>query len=122
MSGKPIRGASPALAMLLLALANPGPAAAQSGDVARGAAAIRAYGCGSCHVIPGIPGANGHVGPPLDRIARRAYLGGVLTNTPENMARWLRAPGAVDPRTAMPDLGIDPATARDITAYLYTLK
>lgn len=93
-----------------------------SGNPARGKEAIRAYGCISCHSIPGVEGANGRVGPPLDRISRRAYLGGVLPNTPENMMRWIREPEAIDSRTAMPNMGVDEVDARDITAYLYTLK
>jgi cytochrome c len=99
-----------------------GEAGELDGDPARGKAAIRAYGCGSCHAIPGIRSANGRVGPPLDRIGKRAYLGGVLPNTPEHMMRWIRAPEAVDPLTAMPNMGVSESDARNITAYLYTLK
>jgi cytochrome c1 len=46
----------------------------------------------------------------------------VLPNTPADMERWLRNPPAVDPRTAMPDMGVTEQDARDIAAYLYTLK
>ena len=49
---------------------------------------IRKYGCSSCHLIPGIEGARGMVGPPLNGIASRTYLGGQLPNTPQNMQRW----------------------------------
>jgi cytochrome c2 len=62
------------------------------------------------------------VGPPLDAIAHRVYLGGVLPNTPQTMAAFIRAPQLADPRTAMPDLGIGEDHARDMVAYLYTLK
>jgi cytochrome c len=92
------------------------------GDPDKGRAAIREYGCGSCHMIPDIPGADGHTGPSLERIARRVYLAGVLPNTPDDMARWIREPEAVDPRTAMPNMGVSESDARNITAYLYTLK
>lgn len=92
------------------------------GDPELGEQALEAYGCGSCHIIPGVPGADGRVGPPLRRIGSRAYIGGVLPNTPENMVRWIRAPQAVDPRTAMPDLDVGERDALNITAYLYTLK
>lgn len=92
------------------------------GDPDKGRTAIREYGCGSCHVIPGISGADGQTGPPLERIAKRVYLAGVLPNTPADMVRWIRAPETVDPRTAMPDMGVSESDARDITAYLYTLK
>jgi cytochrome c1 len=92
------------------------------GSPKNGKAAIDHYGCASCHTIPGIRGANGLVGPPLNQIASRVYIGGVLTNTPENMLRWLRDPPAVDPKTAMPNVHLTDSDARDVAAYLYTLK
>jgi cytochrome c len=91
-------------------------------DPVNGKLLLRQFGCGQCHRIPGVAAADGNVGPPLDAIARRAYLAGVLPNTPENMTRWIRAPRTIDPRTAMPDLGVTEAHARDMTAYLYTLR
>ena len=97
-------------------------AAMTGGDVHRGKDAINLHGCASCHRIPGIPGARGLVGPPLDQIADRAYIGGVLRNTPDNMLRWLRNPPAVDDKTAMPNLHLSDADARDIASYLYTLR
>jgi cytochrome c len=92
------------------------------GDPARGRAAIERYGCGTCHTIPGVRGADALVGPPLSQVASRAYVGGVLTNSPENMMRWIRDPRAVDGLTAMPTLGVSDQDARDIASYLYTLK
>jgi len=35
------------------------------GSADRGRGTIVAYECAKCHTIPGIPGANGVVGPPL---------------------------------------------------------
>lgn len=92
------------------------------GDPARGRAAVERYGCGTCHTIPGVRGADAQVGPPLERVAGRMYLAGVLTNSPENMMRWIRDPRAVDPLTAMPTLGVSDSEARDIASFLYTLK
>jgi cytochrome c2 len=92
------------------------------GDPERGRLLLRQFGCGTCHRIPGVAAARGEVGPPLDGVGRRAYLAGVLPNTPENMARWIRAPQAFDPRTAMPDMQVGEAHARDMVAYLVTLR
>jgi cytochrome c len=92
------------------------------GNPQRGAVAIRQYGCGACHTIPGIRGAEGLVGPPLTGIAQRAYVGGVLTNTPENLVRWIQNPPAVDPQTAMPNVGVTYSDAVDIAGYLYSRK
>ena len=92
------------------------------GRAEAGAAHILAYGCGGCHTIPGIPGARGLVGPPLTSMGRRVYVAGMLRNTPDNMVRWITDPQAIVPGNAMPDMGISAAEARDITAYLYTLR
>jgi cytochrome c len=92
------------------------------GDPHRGRAAISRYGCSTCHTIPGVTGATALVGPPLDRIASRSYIAGVLPNTPDNMIRWIENPPGVDKLTAMPNLGVNDQDARDIACYLYTLK
>lgn len=94
-------------------------AAPDTGDVERGRLLLRQYGCGSCHAIPGVAAATANVGPPLEGVARRVYLGGVLPNTPENMAQWIRDPQRFDPLTAMPDMQVPEADARDMVAYLY---
>ena len=94
----------------------------RGGDARRGADALRRFGCGACHVIPGIAGASGQVGPPLGGVGGRAYIAGVLTNTPENMIRWIVNPRGVDSLTAMPILGVSAPEARDIAAYLYTRR
>jgi cytochrome c len=93
----------------------------QGGDPARGHALIRHHGCGACHVIPGVRGARGASGPSLATVRASSYVGGVLEHTPENLMRWIVDPPAVDPRTAMPPLGVTPQEARHIAAYLYAL-
>lgn len=92
------------------------------GDPWRGRDLLRPYGCVNCHTIPGVRGADGMVGPSLDRIASRIYVGGVVTNTPQNLIRWIMDPKAIDPKTAMPAVGVTEDQARDIAAYLYTLR
>jgi mono/diheme cytochrome c family protein len=93
-----------------------------SGDPQRGKMAIRQYACTTCHLVPGIVGPHAPVGPPLERIGTREYIAGMLPNTAENMLRWLKHPQEVNPRTAMPDLGVTERDARDMAAYLYTLR
>ena len=88
----------------------------------RGARLIRSFGCGTCHVVPGIGDANGHVGPPLTQISRRIYIAGLLRNTPDNLVAWIRHPQSVVPGNAMPEMGISEADARAIAAYLATLR
>ncbi len=98
------------------------PSRPRVGDAARGAIVIGRSGCGSCHEIPGVMQANGMVGPPLDHFARRTIIAGLLPNTPENLVHWIRDPQQVVPGNAMPDAGLDDRQARDIAAYLYTLR
>jgi mono/diheme cytochrome c family protein len=91
-------------------------------DIARGRLALGQYGCVTCHGIPGVTGANAPVGPPLAGIGTRAMLAGELANTPRNMQRWLRSPQQIRPGSAMPDLGVNEHDARDMAAYLATLR
>lgn len=92
------------------------------GSSRAGREAMAAYGCGSCHVIPGIAGATGRVGPDLGNVAVRATIAGKFPNDPAIMAHWLRHPQAMIPGSNMPEQGVNERDARDMTAYLYTLK
>jgi cytochrome c len=92
------------------------------GDPRAGREKAREYGCGSCHTIPGVPGADSRVGPPLVGMGSRMYIAGRLTNTPQHMVRWIQDPRAVDSATAMPTLGVTERDARDIAAYLYAVS
>ena len=83
---------------------------------------IADYGCGSCHMIPGVSGAAGLVGPPLDHFARRAYIAGQVPNNADFLVRWLEVPQAIEPGTVMPNLGVTEGQAKSIAAYLYTLR
>ena len=126
----PVRTGRLATAALLLILASACATddvdryatAITGGDPQRGRADIKQFGCGSCHAIPGVKGATGTVGPPLAGIAGRAYIAGVLPNNPDNMLRWLLDPRSVDTLTAMPRTGLNEGQARDVAAYLYTLR
>jgi cytochrome c2 len=104
----------------LLAL---GALAACSGNGDRYAEAKRLIGanCVTCHTVPGIPGANGTIGPSLAGVAHRALLAGRFPNTPATMARWIQHPQAMLPGTAMPEMGLTPEQTRAIADYLYTL-
>jgi mono/diheme cytochrome c family protein len=89
------------------------------GDLGSARQIIAREGCGACHVIPGIPGARGRVGPPLRGLAGRGYIAGFLPNRAPNLIRWIRAAPDLDPGTAMPGFDLTEREARDIAAYLY---
>jgi cytochrome c2 len=92
------------------------------GNVARGVPAIGKYGCAACHTIPRVETATATVGPPLTQVAVRQYLGGHLINSPDNMIKWIQHPQLIDPKNAMPEMGVTDQDAKDIAAYLYTLR
>lgn len=91
------------------------------GDEKIGEKRFPQYGCTSCHVIPGVPGAHGKVGPTLARWSERRFVAGVVPNSPEMLIRWIQEPQAIDPKTAMPNTGVTEQDARHMAAYLYTL-
>jgi cytochrome c len=90
------------------------------GDASRAPRLFVRYGCGGCHTIPGIAGADGKVGPPLRGLFERVYIAGTAENKADNLVGWIVDPPQFSPHTAMPPTGISAAEARDIAAYLYT--
>jgi cytochrome c2 len=93
-----------------------------AGDPQRGKAAFVRHGCGGCHAIRNVQPAAGQVGPPLDGVASRAFLAGTLSNDPQHMIAWVRHPQALQPGVGMPETGLSETEARDVAAYLYTLR
>jgi len=97
----------------------PEPRSSSESNIEEGRRLIARYGCGSCHFIPGVPGADAMAAPPLDRFYERTYIAGRLSNTQDNLIEWIQHPQRIDPGNAMPDLGLTENEARDIAAYLY---
>ncbi|RYF51953.1 MAG: cytochrome C [Cytophagaceae bacterium] len=92
---------------------------AQNGSKASGKHALQKFGCGACHVIPGVSGAMGRVGPSLKDFDRQIVLAGSMPNTPENLILWLLDPQSLNPKTLMPNLNVSLKEAEDMAAYLY---
>lgn len=88
------------------------------GDPKRGAHLIRQFGCGACHKVAGVSGANGRVGPRLSAIALDGRIAGAQSNTPDHLIQWIVNPKALKPQTAMPRTGISEQEARHVAAYL----
>lgn len=105
------------------AIAQAEPArAAPMGDAQRGARLMAQYQCGRCHAIPGVEAANGRIGPPLKGFGARSYIAGQSPNEPARLVQWIIAPASLVPGTTMPALGAGEADARDMAAYLATLR
>lgn len=87
--------------------------------VQQGSVLFQRKGCAGCHAIQGV--ATGDVGPNLTNFGlRNTVAAGVLKNTPENLATWLRDPAAVKPNL-MPDLGLSEDEIDALVAYLLSL-
>jgi cytochrome c2 len=121
---QPRVAATPAVAMALLACC-PFAVAQEAGDrarVERGRALLAQYQCGSCHSIPGVPASRGQFAQSLAQWKHRSYIAGRLPNRPDVLARWIAAPQGMVPGTPMPSMGVAPADAEAMAAYLFTLK
>lgn len=97
----------------------PEPRPSTKSMVNTGRALIASYGCGACHTIPGVPGADATVAPPLNKFYERTYISGQVPNTWNNLIEYIETPEKIEPGTVMPDLGVSADEARAIAAYLY---
>jgi cytochrome c2 len=93
-----------------------------AGSPGHGAELIAQKGCGACHTIPGIAGADGLVGPPLTLMGKRVFVAGLLRNTPQNLAAWVLEPQRFVPGNAMPSTGLTESEALGVAAYLETIR
>lgn len=93
-----------------------------AGDANHGKQLVEQYGCSACHIIPGIDGPKGMVGPSLEHVASRQIIASSIPNSPANMIAYIQNPQLANPQNVMPNLSVKPEEARDIAAYLYTLK
>lgn len=98
------------------------PRAIAGADPGHGRVVMQAVGCGACHDIPGIPWPEGRVGPALANFGSQALIAGRFANDPETLSRWVRDAPSLAPETGMPPMPITEDEARDVAAYLYTLR
>jgi cytochrome c2 len=98
-------------------------APAPVGSAARGPQLAAQYGCNVCHVIPGVAGPQGSLGPSLQGLASRLAISeGAVQNTPANLVQFIQNPASLNPQSSMPPMAIPENDAKDLAAYLLTLK
>jgi cytochrome c oxidase subunit II len=86
-----------------------------------GQVAFNSESCAGCHTIDGTP-AQGTLGPNLTDLGARPTLGaGALTNTPENLRKWITDAPSAKPGVLMPRVALSTAKAKAIVAYLESL-
>ncbi|WP_426052101.1 c-type cytochrome [Brevundimonas sp. SL161] len=98
------------------------PRVIEGGDASHGLIVMKRVGCAACHRVPGVAWPTGKVGGSLDGFAGRSLIAGRFPNQPDTLVRWLRDAPSLSSETGMPPMPITDADARDIAAYLYTLR
>jgi cytochrome c oxidase subunit 2 len=92
-----------------------------SGDVAAGLGVFRTKGCIACHTVEGV--AAGVLGPNLTHVGSRATIAsGILPNTADGMARWIRDPLGEKPGSLMPPMAMTEEELLALVAYLQSLN
>jgi len=92
------------------------------GNPERGRMKLVQHSCISCHIIPGVPKAEGTTAASLAHWSWRGKLLNTYPNTPENLEKWLESPSHLKPGTSMPDMNVSPQDSRDMAAYLYSIN
>lgn len=77
--------------------------------------------CIACHTVQGV--SAGVLGPSLTHLASRSTIGaGLLANTPDNLATWLRDPPALKPGSTMPKIELTEDEIAALVAFLRRLR
>jgi cytochrome c oxidase subunit 2 len=91
------------------------PSAPATAETALGAKLFYEKACANCHLTG--------VGPDLTHLSSRQTLAaGVLMNTTENLANWLKNPEKFKPGSYMPNMKMSDAEVSALVAYLENLK
>jgi cytochrome c oxidase subunit 2 len=97
------------------------PRTPSRGTAREGSVLFQSMACMNCHTIRGTAAA-ARVGPDLTHLAGRNTIGaGVLTNTPENLAKWLSNPQKYKQGSLMPNMKLTDSEVKSIVAYLEAL-
>lgn len=93
-----------------------------SAAFADGAGAFLQGGCIACHAVRGT-NAQGVIGPDLTHVGSRRRIGaGIMDNTPDNLARWIRDTQAIKPGALMVVPDLDDEVLQRIVEYLGSLQ
>jgi len=85
-------------------------------------ALFQQYSCLNCHAVTGIS-TNGSAAPDLTHLGSRLTLGsGVISNSPENLALWLKNPQTIKPGCLMPNFGLTDQQTQELAAYFESTK
>jgi cytochrome c oxidase subunit 2 len=96
--------------------------AAEDTAMSEGKALFMAQSCVNCHTVRGTS-ARGTYAPDLTHLMSRATLAsGIILNTPETLADWVRDPQTIKPGCLMPAFGLDQPSQNLIVDYMKSLR
>ena len=84
------------------------------GDPARAPELMRR--CVACHTVRGVAAPGGLLGPNLSDPEK------LLTRKPQELIAYIVDPKSANPKSVMPRTGISEMEARDVVAYLLSLR
>lgn len=88
----------------------------------RGLQIFEQSSCANCHTVRGTS-AQGTLGPDLTHLmSRQTIAAGVLPNTQQNLAAWIRDPNALKPGTTMPTVPLPASDRQALVAWLGSLR
>ena len=97
------------------------PAVEATADTTPGQTLFAASACVGCHTVRGV--SAGRLGPDLTHFGSRRTLGsGMLPNTPENVAAWVRNAPLIKPGVKMPPFAFTDEQAQALASFLVSLK
>jgi len=103
-------------------LANQSQPAVEDAAVTDGKTLFLANSCINCHAVRGTA-ARGTYAPDLTHLMSRQTLAtGIVENTPEMLADWVRDPQVIKPGCLMPAFGLAEREQELIVRYLHTLR
>jgi len=86
---------------------------------AAGRSIFESQGCINCHTLEGY--STPSIGPDLTQLSTRAILGaGVLDNSRENLAAWLKDPQKYKPGCKMPDFNLTDEQVDQLVTFLWS--
>jgi cytochrome c2 len=91
-------------------------------DSTKGRQLVASKGCVACHTFPDVEWPRGGLGPSLQNFGRQGLIAGRLPNQPGVLMEFVRNAPMLVTGTAMPTILMTDQEARDVTAYLLTLK
>lgn len=97
-------------------------ASVTGGDPQAGKQKIVVHDCHSCHVIPGIEGDARLLGPTLDHWSGRDTILDRWPNNSVNLEKWIRHSEQMLPGTTMRMMSVNEQDAKDIAAYLFSIR